>query len=226
MSTLTRELTGGDRRSIGKSNAVVGKILRSPSRFAEVIDGLTDGDPLIRMRCADAAEKASLQRPEWLQPHKRKLLELAKSSVEQELRWHLAQMLPRLKLDRRERRQTEAILLSYLKDKSRIVQTFALQALADLSADDSIRARPGPQAVARVEAPRRGLKHAPARQKLTLFFGQPVHQICRKRQVYCFGNDSSDCILPAVVWPNCLADFADSKHQPPDGGIEKPLPAQ
>jgi hypothetical protein len=137
MSTLTSELTGGDRRSIGQSNAVVGKILRSPSRFAEVIDGLTDGDPLIRMRCADAAEKVSRQHPEWLQPHKRQLLGLAKSSVELELRWHLSQMLPRLKLDRRELRQTEAILLSYLKDKSRIVQTFALQALADLSVDDS-----------------------------------------------------------------------------------------
>jgi hypothetical protein len=136
MSTLTSQLAGGDRRSIGRSGKVVNQVLRDPARFIDIMEGLTDGDLLIRVRCADAAEKVSLRHPEWLQPYKRKLLELAKSSVEQELLWHLAQMQPRLHLDRRERRQVEAILLSYLKDKSRIVQTFALQALADLSADD------------------------------------------------------------------------------------------
>jgi hypothetical protein len=137
MRTLASELAGGDRRSIGKSSVVVGEVLRHPSHFAEIIAGLTHDDLLVRIRCADVAEKISLRHPEWLEPYKHELLGLAKNSTEQELRWHLAQMLPRLKLDSPERRQTEAILLSYLEDKSRIVQTFALQALADLSAGDS-----------------------------------------------------------------------------------------
>jgi hypothetical protein len=116
--------------------------LRDPQRFTEIIDGLSDEHPLIRMRCADAAEKVSLAHPEWLRPYKRRLLDLAERSVEQEVRWHLAQMLPRLKLDRQERRQTEVILRGYLNDKSRIVKTFAMQALIDLTiSDPSLRRR-------------------------------------------------------------------------------------
>jgi hypothetical protein len=137
VSNLLSELTGGDRRSIGRSNVVVGKVLRDPTRFAEITDGLSDRDPLVRMRCADVAEKVSLAHPEWLRPFKRKLLGLAESTEEKELLWHLDQMVPRLDLDRNDRCRVEAIMLSYLDDKSRIVQTFALQALADLSLDDA-----------------------------------------------------------------------------------------
>ena len=141
MSTLLLELTGGDRRSIGRSNAVVRKLLGDPARFDEIIAGLSHDDPLVRMRCADVAEKVSLVHPEWLRPHKRGLLRLAAHSTEQEMRWHLAQMIPRLKLDRDERRRAEAIMLVYLDDRSRIVKTFAIQALFDLAIDDMARRR-------------------------------------------------------------------------------------
>jgi hypothetical protein len=133
---LTGQLRGGDRRSIGKSNVVVGRIVRDPARFAEIIDGLTDDDPLVRMRCADVAEKVSLLHPDWLQPHKHRLLELAAMSVEKEVRWHLAQMLPRLKVDRAELCRIEEIMFGYVNDGSRIVKTFAMQALADLVVSD------------------------------------------------------------------------------------------
>jgi hypothetical protein len=60
---------------------------------------------------------------------------------EQELRWHLAVMVPRLPLSGKERRLTAALLNKYLEDRSSIVKTFALQGLADLARDDaSIRA--------------------------------------------------------------------------------------
>jgi hypothetical protein len=156
MPALLRALTGGDRRSIGKANAVVRKVLRKPERLAEIIDGLCDDDPLVRMRCADVAEKVSLKHPQWLRPYKRRLLALASLAVEQELRWHLAQMLPRLALDRAERRAVEATMRSYLKDKSRIVQAFALQALADLAIDDAAlrrRVRPLIEKLAQTGSP-------------------------------------------------------------------------
>lgn len=103
MNKLMQQLAGGDRRSIGRSNAVVGKVLKEPGRFAEIIDGMTHSDLLIRMRCADVAEKVSARHPEWLQCYKRRLLGLAASATEQELRWHLAQMLPRLDFGRCDR---------------------------------------------------------------------------------------------------------------------------
>jgi hypothetical protein len=115
---------------------VVRKILRDSVRFAEIIDGLSAADRLVRMRCADVAEKVSLAHPEWLRPYKRYLLRLASRATEQEMRWHLAQMLPRLALSCNERSQAEAALRRYLDDESRIVKIFALQALYELSLVD------------------------------------------------------------------------------------------
>jgi hypothetical protein len=50
-----------------------------------------------------------------------------------EVRWHLAQMLPRLGLRAEERAEVVEILLGYLADESRIVETSSMQALADLA---------------------------------------------------------------------------------------------
>jgi len=142
MSSLRDELAGGDRRSIGKSNSVVRAVLHDPARFAEIMEGLSDQNPLVRMRCADVAEKVSRAGSDCLQPYQRKLLDLAGGSNEQEMRWHLAQMLPRLDLNPEERCRAEAIMLEYLNDKSRIVKTFAMQALAELAIGDlSLRRR-------------------------------------------------------------------------------------
>jgi hypothetical protein len=114
----------------------VREVLAQAGRFGEVIDGLSADDMLVRIRCADAAEKITRVHPEWLQPYKAGLLRLASNASEPELRWHLAQMLPRLVLARRERSGAVATLKHYLDDKSSIVRTFSLQALADLTGDD------------------------------------------------------------------------------------------
>jgi hypothetical protein len=59
---------------------------------------------------------------------------------EQELRWHLAVMVPRLPLNAKEQQLAISMLNGYLEDRSSIVKTFALQGLADLAqADPSIR---------------------------------------------------------------------------------------
>jgi hypothetical protein len=65
------------------------------------------------------------------------LIKLAAQAEQQELRWHLAQMLPRLELSEKDRKSVATILRGYLKDKSRIVRTFAMQSLADLALQDS-----------------------------------------------------------------------------------------
>lgn len=108
MDDLLRQLAGGDRRSIGQSDRVVREVLKRPSLFVTVIRGLDCADPLIRMRCADAAEKMTRSHPDWLQPHKAALIALAARTAEQEMRWHLAQMLPRLTLTPTETRRVVA----------------------------------------------------------------------------------------------------------------------
>jgi hypothetical protein len=94
------------------------------------------------MRAADAAEKVTRGNRELLQPHKKELLGLMAEARQQELRWHLAVMIPRLQLDYKERKLATTLLNRYLEDRSSIVKTFALQGLADLARDDpSIRTR-------------------------------------------------------------------------------------
>jgi hypothetical protein len=93
-------------------------------------------DPLIRMRAADAAEKLTATHPEWLEPYREELLGQVSCVDQQEVRWHVAQMLPRLEWSEEERAQVLEILLGYLEDKSAIVKTFAMQALAELAERD------------------------------------------------------------------------------------------
>ena len=83
---ILRELAGGDRRSIGKADRVAALVLKTPSLFGDVIGGFTQDDPLIRMRCADVAEKVSVAHPEWLQPYKVTLLSFASTVQEKEVR--------------------------------------------------------------------------------------------------------------------------------------------
>lgn len=130
-------LKGGDRRSIGKANQIAKLVLSEPKRFAELVQCLWDEDPIVRMRAADAAEKVTVKRPELLNPHKQELLGLLTEAEQIELRWHLALMVPRLKLIAPERQRAAESLLRYLEDRSSIVRTFALQGLADLARQDT-----------------------------------------------------------------------------------------
>lgn len=136
MAGILEKLRGGDRRSIGRSDEVVADVLADPNIFGELFQGLFHADPLVCMRSADALEKITLAHPEYLQPFKEALLQEVSRIDQQEVRWHLAQMLPRLELSAEERELTIKILTSYLGDKSKIVQTFSLQALADLAEKD------------------------------------------------------------------------------------------
>jgi len=129
-------LEGGDRRTIGRSNQVAAVVSKDPELFPKLIAGLWSADPLVRMRAADAAEKVTRKNRKLLQPYKKELLGLMAETGQQELRWHLAAMVPRLLLSARERQAAISSLESYLEDRSSIVKTFALQVLADLAQDD------------------------------------------------------------------------------------------
>jgi hypothetical protein len=88
------------------------------------------------MRAADAIEKVTTHRPTLLQPFKKTFLAIASRTTQQEVRWHAAPIIPRLDLTPAERAAALDILFDYLRDKSSIVKTFAMQALADLAATD------------------------------------------------------------------------------------------
>jgi len=134
---VLRTLSGGDRRSIGKADRVVEQVLKTPALLGDVVRGFSHDDPVIRMRSADVAEKVSAVHPEWLQRHKEAVLSAANTVQEKEMRWHMAQMLPRLELSPGEKRRAVALLLRYLDDSSQIVKTCSMQALFDMSQTDA-----------------------------------------------------------------------------------------
>jgi hypothetical protein len=133
VNAILKKLSGGNRTSLGRANTVAAEILSSPFKFPSLFEGIATVDPVIRMRAADAIEKITVARPDLLAPYKRQLLALASRETQIEVRWHLALLLPRLSLTTRERAAAVDILFDYLRDRSSIVKTHAMQGLADLA---------------------------------------------------------------------------------------------
>ena len=103
---------------------------------AALVGALNDEDAVIRMRAADALEKVSRSHADLVCRFAPLLLRLAANSGQQEVRWHLAQMMPRLQLSAKQRACCVHTLTAYLEDRSSIVRTCALQALAELAVID------------------------------------------------------------------------------------------
>lgn len=136
MNPVIRKLKEGDLRQKGRSEEVVADVLKKPQLFRDLVGGILDTEPGVRMRASDAIEKITRLHPELLQPYKKDFLDIFATIDQKEVRWHLAQILPRLKLTKKERQQVFDILVSFLDDDSRIVKTFAMQGLADIAEMD------------------------------------------------------------------------------------------
>ena len=131
--SLIEMLNGGDHRSIGRSNEVVEIVLANPDRFGEVFEGILSDDSLIRMRCADAAEKISKERPTLLAPYKIRLIEEVSKIDQQEVHWHLAQMMAYLEYTSEEESEVIGLLRGMLFSTSRIVGVSSLETLTELT---------------------------------------------------------------------------------------------
>ena len=134
---LKEMFSGGDRRSIGAVGQVVALVLTHSERNGELVELLWDSDAVVRMRAADALEKISRERAEWVEPYKAELLGLMAEAEQQEVRWHLAGIVPRLGLTSAERLRAVEILWKYLEDRSSIVKTCAMQGIWDVAEEDA-----------------------------------------------------------------------------------------
>lgn len=135
--SIQKMLTGGDRRSLGRAAEVLELVRALPERLGELVELLWDSDAVVQMRAADCLEKLSLEPQFDLRSYSAELLGLMAESSQQEVRWHLALMAPRLRLSAAEIRRAVAILEGYLEDRSSIVKTCAMQGLWELSLQDS-----------------------------------------------------------------------------------------
>ena len=175
---LISKLKGNDRRSIGRAIEVVALVLREPRRFPELMGFLWSDDPVVRMRAADAAEKISVQKPRLFAPFKAELLGLLLEAEQQELRWHLALMIPRLALTKKERQRAAEGLRRYLEDRSSIVKTFALQGLTELAEADRSLLTEVREMLAEAERAGTPAMRARARKLLKLLHTEPIQRGC------------------------------------------------
>ncbi len=132
MSVLDK-LRGGDLRSIGRSNEIVVDIEEDSTIIEKVFPGLYDRDPVLKARSADVIEKTTRNRPELLLNHKKEIISILRDETQQEVCWHIAQMIPRLKYTPEEEKEIVDGLNKYLSHKSKIVRVSALDALTDMA---------------------------------------------------------------------------------------------
>jgi len=136
MNKIEKLLSVGDLRMAGNSEKVVALVLSNSELFKDVVNAVLIDNPPIRMRATDAIEKITRVHPEWLKPYKKRILNDFANINQKEVRWHIAQILPRLGLTKKEKEKVYNLLLSYLEDKSSIVKTFSMQALTDIALQD------------------------------------------------------------------------------------------
>ena len=116
MEQFYKLLAGGDLRSIGISNSVVSKV-RDQNYFDELFKCLFHKDRLVIMRAADAIEKITVRHPVYLSKYKNVILELCNAAKNKELKLHLALLIPRLNLSRKEIEKVWQILVAWVSDK-------------------------------------------------------------------------------------------------------------
>ncbi|MCK0146644.1 hypothetical protein MWU78_13390 [Arenibacter sp. F26102] len=132
-ANIKKYLEGGDLRSIGRVKFLI-PLIRNQQDFDLLFRFLHSKDRIILMRAADAVEKITIGRPQYLQSHKSEILDFFQSAEDKEFKWHLSQMVPRLSLTEQELE----IVLSKLNQwagnptESRIVRVNALQAISEI----------------------------------------------------------------------------------------------
>jgi hypothetical protein len=137
MNNILAKLLGGDLRSIGRADEVLADILKDSSLFEEVLTGMQSDNPLVRMRAADAIEKASKLHPEYLQPYKETVIYKLSEIEQQEVRWHVALLFSYLELNDMEKSLVAEKLLTWIrKSKSKIVIVNSLEALVHIVQQD------------------------------------------------------------------------------------------
>jgi hypothetical protein len=109
--------------------------VQDQASFDALFNCIYSEERVVAMRAADAIEKITARQPQYLQTHQNELFQMAMVAKEKELKWHLAQLLPRLPLQAADLNCAWTLLTGWALDKknSRIVRVNALQALFELT---------------------------------------------------------------------------------------------
>jgi hypothetical protein len=137
MKNFEELLQGKDLRSLGENHKII-SLVDNQEAFDELFKYLYSDNRNIKMKTIDVIEKITLKESKYLQDHKGEIINLTFDVQDIEFKWHIAQILGRLKYTKNEtekvlRKLTEWILNT---NESKIVRVNALQSLYDLSKND------------------------------------------------------------------------------------------
>ena len=140
MSAVRDKLTGGTRTSVGSADEVIQKLLKNSAGLPAIYDLFLDEDPVVAMRASYVAMKIAEQKPDSVEPFAKQLLKNLDLYIQQEVRWHVPQLLAHLKLSLAQKRKAYEVLMEWSEtDKSKIVGYYSLQTAANFAeADDKL----------------------------------------------------------------------------------------
>jgi hypothetical protein len=138
--SIRDQLVGGTRTSVGQAEQVVKKALASAPLRREIYDMFLDDDPVVAMRASYVAMKMAQADPVTAQEFKKVVLKNLPGYTQQEVRWHVPQVLVHMKLTASERRKAYAVLMEWSEtDASKIVAYYGLQTAASFAeVDDAL----------------------------------------------------------------------------------------
>ncbi len=134
---LRDDLSGGTRTSVGQAPTIIKQALCSHETLNEIYDLFLDDDPVVAMRSSYVAMKVAEADPESTWGYKKKVLHDLPRYIQQEVRWHIPQLLIHMNLTRTERRKAYSAVMEWSEtDKSKIVAYYGLEAAAQFVEDD------------------------------------------------------------------------------------------
>jgi hypothetical protein len=130
---FTELLVGDDLRSLGKSSEII-PLINNQNSFDKLFIYLYNNDRSIVMKTIDLIEKITLEHKEYLQKHKLEILNMSKDAENIEFKWHLAQIIVRIKYTYNEIKIVWRILEKWILDnrESKIVRVNSLQSLYEI----------------------------------------------------------------------------------------------
>jgi hypothetical protein len=141
MSEFRETLSGGARSSVGEADQVILKLLEDPSGLDEIYRLLLDDDSVVAMRASYVAMRVAEKKPQSVAPFGEGLLANLELFTQQEVRWHVPQLLVHVDLSSGQRTRAYEVVMEWAEtDKSKIVGYYCLQAAADFAeADPALR---------------------------------------------------------------------------------------
>ena len=130
-------LTGGDRRSIARSDRARRLVRANPARVSELVTLTKDHDWLVAMRAVDLLEKLAHEHVEWVEPYKRVFIGDLADSDTWEVHLQIVRTLPLFTWKRSERRRVVDILVRDVEHRRMFVKAWALDSLATFAAQDT-----------------------------------------------------------------------------------------